>query len=208
MEKDLFRPELFQDKDPRTKQYLGKLALSALASIEVAVPSHGDSFNRLAFVSNEDRAGNWRDQYEFRQQLLKRDLARFATDMIGQVTGGLLICPYWGLRVLLRGVKDVRHKVERDHIVSLRDAWESGASAMCQNSREELNVDPLENVMVSKEANQDKGAAAFDAWRPTVDPELFAARQVAVKSKYRLSMTPSEVNAISSVLKKPDLSGL
>lgn len=206
MEKDLLRPELFEDKNPKTKKYLGKLALSALNDLVIAPPTQGRyfSFNRDRFSTKAELDGNWVRQYKFRQMLLRRDLSRIALDACGQVVGQLLVCPYMGNKVYLNGIDAVRTKVERDHIVSLRDAWGSGGWALSQDAREEFNVDPLENIMVSKTANKDKGALTIDKWRPHRNTYMFAVRQVAIKRKYWLTVQPDEANTMFNILNHGD----
>lgn len=116
--------------------------------------------------------------------------------------------------------------VDIEHVVSLGDAWISGAGtwdgAQGQQRRIDLANDPMNLLAASAQANTSKSDDSFDAW-PVQAPEgMFnegyacdlAARQIFVKAKYELSVTAAEKRALGQTLGQcpgqqlPDQEGL
>ncbi len=115
------------------------------------------------------------------------------------VLRGTLLDPYTG-QVLLheRG----GGQVEIDHVVSLSDAWQKGASTWPWSKRVALANDPLNLLATATAVNRAKRDADAASWLPPLRSArcAFAARQVAVKAKYGLGVTAAEHDALGRLL--------
>lgn len=92
--------------------------------------------------------------------------------------------------------------VQVDHVVALSNAWVTGARNLHPEQRQDLAGDPLNLLAVSAKANQAKGDADASEWLPP-SPEAqcpYVARQIAVKHRYGLWITPTEQLAMRAVL--------
>jgi hypothetical protein len=118
------------------------------------------------------------------------------------VTAGTLRDPYSGRIVdFVRG-QTTSSQVQIDHVVALSNAWQTGAQALSPLARRNLAEDPLELLAVTGSLNEAKGDGDAATWLPP-DKAFrcdYVARQVAVKSKYRLWVTPAERTQMASVL--------
>lgn len=139
-----------------------------------------------------------------RNFILKRDL-KSITWRSGEncmVATGTLLDPYTGRKIdFVRGVK-TSLAVQIDHVVALSDAWQKGAQQISSNSRYALYNDPLNLLAVDGPTNESKGDGDAASWLPPNKAYrcAYVARQVAVKSKYRLWVTAAEKAAIQQVL--------
>lgn len=86
--------------------------------------------------------------------------------------------------------------------MALGDAWQSGAQFWSSSRREAFANDPLELLAVDGPANEAKGDADDASWLPPNRSFrcAYVARQVAVKKRYHLWMTPAEAAAARRVL--------
>jgi hypothetical protein len=145
-----------------------------------------------------------RNGCDTRDDILRRDLTlrRVRPGTRGcVVTRGALADPY--TRRLIRYVRGARSEVDIDHVVALGDAWQKGAQRWPFAKRVALANDPLNLLAVSASANRQKGDADAATWLPanTSFRCAYVARQVEVKRKYGLSVTPAERNAMLRVLR-------
>lgn len=118
------------------------------------------------------------------------------------VTKGVIFDPYTGrLEQFTRGYK-TSSEIQIDHEVALENAYRSGAMKLSYQQRVRLANDPLELVAASGRQNVIKGADDAAGWLPAYKPYdcLYVARQIAVKAKYRLSVTPQEKQAMLKIL--------
>jgi hypothetical protein len=92
--------------------------------------------------------------------------------------------------------------VQIDHVVALSNAWQTGAAALSASQRQDLANDPLNLQATAGAVNQAKSDGDAATWLPPNKSYrcTYVARQVAVKSKYRLWVTTAERQAISTVL--------
>ncbi len=92
--------------------------------------------------------------------------------------------------------------VDIDHVVSLGNAWETGAQQLSDEDRRRFANDPLNLLAVDGPANRRKGDADAATWLPPNKAFRcsYVARQTAVKTRYRLWVTAAERSAISAVL--------
>lgn len=116
------------------------------------------------------------------------------------VTSGRLDDPYSG--------KSIDYKagdgsdIHLEHVVSLGDAWRTGARHLSQQERTNLANDPLNLLMAKGSLNTAKGDANIATWQPPNKSFRcdYAARQIAVKSKYDLWVVPAEKRTLTQVL--------
>ncbi len=92
--------------------------------------------------------------------------------------------------------------IDIDHVVALGNAWATGASQWDIRKRAALANDPMNLLPVNASVNRQKGDGDAATWLPRNKPFrcAYVARQVSVKSKYGLWVTPSERAAMERVL--------
>ena len=92
-------------------------------------------------------------------------------------------------------------------VVALSDAWQKGAQNLSKRERILLANDPLNLLAVSGPLNQQKSDRDAASWLPPNKAYRcpMVARQIAVKSRYKLWVTQAEKDAMKQVLKRcPD----
>lgn len=139
-----------------------------------------------------------------RDMILERDLTD-TTVKDGRVTGGLLHDPYTGVDVRFEYGPDTSGAVWVDHIVSLEDAWRSGASTWDGERRREFMNDP--DVLLAVDGGQARAKgdglnADGTIWLPSAPDAVcgYVAARVAVKHAYGLSMTDTERESTRAAL--------
>lgn len=180
-------------------------ALALLDTLKVAAKGTMSGYDRDAFGpawtdDNDDLDGH--NHCDTRDDILTRDLTG-VTYKSGHcvVATGTLDDPYTGKTIhFVRGPKST--VVQIDHVVPLGDAWTTGARQLSATQRRDLAEDPLELLAVDGPANGAKSDSDASAWLP---PEkdyacFYVARQVAVKAKYHLWVTPTEKAAMTHTL--------
>lgn len=92
--------------------------------------------------------------------------------------------------------------VDIDHVVALSNAWQTGAQQLTRARREALANDPLNLVAVDRAVNRAKGDGDAATWLPPDRAARcgYVARQIAVKTRYRLWVTAPEQAAMHRVL--------
>jgi hypothetical protein len=118
------------------------------------------------------------------------------------VIAGVLHDPYTGRRLAF--TKTDAAAVQIDHVVALSDAWQKGAAQWDATRRREFANDPLELLAVDGPTNASKGDGDAATWLPPSKSYRcrFVARQIAVKAKWQLSVTPAEHDAMARVLER------
>ena len=139
-----------------------------------------------------------------RDDVLARDLTRVAHRRGSRcvVQRGRLDDPYTRKTIaFVRGVGSSA-RVQIDHVVALADAWRTGARRWRADLRLFYANDPLVLLAVDGSANEAKGDGDAAAWLPpnAAFDCRYVARQVAVKAKYSLWVTPAERTAMTGVL--------
>jgi hypothetical protein len=179
------------------------LAFEALETLQVRGKAPRTGYSREVF------GPAWfdvdRNRCNTRDDILARDLVERQMDGSCRVLAGVLYPdPYTGENIrFVRGAS----LVDIDHVVALAQAWESGAWQWRFPQRVRFANDPLNLLAVSARANRQKGDREAAAWLPANRSFRcpFIARQIAVKAKYRLSVTPAEKTAMQRVLQRcPD----
>jgi hypothetical protein len=180
---------------PRASDVLGALAVRGRA------PATG--YRRALYGDGwADEDG---DGCSTREEILERDLVNTTVRRSGScqvIATGVLADPYSGRSITFRRGTDTSSLVQIDHVVALMDSWQTGAQQLTPARREQLANDPLNLLAVDGAANEGKGASDAASWLPPNRAYrcAYVARQVAVKSKYGLWVTPAEKVAITRVL--------
>lgn len=145
-----------------------------------------------------------RNGCDTRSDTLRRDLTDITfkprTNQCLVLRGALDSDPYTGKRIEF--VKGGASEVDVDHVVALGNAYVSGAAELEPAVRLAIANDPLNLLTVDASANRQKGDGDAATWLPANKRFRcdYVSRQVAVKSKYTLSVTVAEKAAISRVL--------
>mgnify|MGYP003338270275 FL=1 len=194
-------------------QYLADLSNSDLAidqlnSLPVKGRAPKTGYTRAQF--GQEWADIDRNGCDTRNDILKRDLTNTtfkAKTRDCVVISGVLIDPYSGDRIeFLRGEK-TSSLIQIDHVVALSNAWQTGAFQKTLAERTQFANDPLNLLAVKGSLNNQKGDGDAATWLPPLKSYrcAYVARQIAVKKKYGLWVTPPEKAAIAAILAKcPD----
>jgi len=175
-------------------------ALAALAALPVKGRAPKTGYARAQF--GPAWADTDHDGCDQRNQVLGRDLTAVVKRGRCVVVTGLLHDPYTDTAVpFIRGTL-TSDDVQIDHVVALSNAWQTGAQALDVYQRELIATDPLNLLAVDGATNQSKGDGDAATWLPPAKGYrcAYVARQVAVKTRYKLWVTPAERDAIARVL--------
>jgi hypothetical protein len=173
--------------------------ISTLNSLEVKgrAPKTGYSRAQFSHWSDLDRNG-----CDARNDILKRDLTEVVFK-VGtrdcKVLSGVLLDPFSNKVLTFTSVKSA---VDIDHVVSLSNAWQTGAAYFDRNIRSQIANDPLNLLAVDAKLNRQKGDGDAATWLPPNKAFRceYVSRQVSVKAKYSLWVTSPEKEAILRVL--------
>lgn len=195
----IISPDLWQQAAPMPQDAkLEGAAMEALVSLPVKGRAPKTGYTRTQFGDGWALVRGC----DTRNIILNRDLADVAVNEACKVTAGRLDDPYTGKTILFSRGASTSDDVQIDHVVALSNAWQTGAQQLTAAEREQLANDPLELLAVDGAANQAKSDGDAATWLPQNKAFRcqYVARQVAVKQKYRLWVTPSERDAITRVL--------
>ncbi|WP_345752202.1 HNH endonuclease family protein [Microbacterium rhizophilus] len=175
-------------------------ALAPLETLEVKGRAPKTGYTREQFGhrwKDVDRNG-----CDSRNDILARDLTGVARSGPCTVVTGSLADPYTGTTIAFVRGQGTSELVQIDHVVALSDAWQKGAQQLTPDERERFANDPLNLLAVDGSANASKGDGDAATWLPPVEGIrcAYVARRVAVKSAYRLWVTPAERDAIARIL--------
>jgi hypothetical protein len=176
---------------------------AALAELGVKGRAPRTGYDRDAF--GREWADIDRNGCDTRNDILRRDLdpVEIRPGTHGCVAErGSLDDPFSGEQLFFERGSDTSILVQIDHVVSLSNAWQTGAQSWGASRREQFANDPLNLLAVDGPLNSQKSDGDAATWLPpnrTFWCE-FVSRQVAVKSKYSLWVTPPERDAMQRVL--------
>jgi Protein of unknown function (DUF1524) len=146
------------------------------------------------------RFPHWRkigENCDVRDAVLKRDGTKVKYSGCN-VVAGTWRSPYDGV------VLDSPATVDVDHLVPLANAWRSGAAAWSEQAREDFanDLDDPQLVAVSASSNRAKGDQDPSTWRPrmTGDWCVYATDWIAVKTRWKLTVTTGEKAALADML--------
>jgi hypothetical protein len=177
----------------------GTLALDLLLTIPIELETP-DGYDRDLFPHWSDEDG---DRCDTREEVLIRDAG--GTAKVGSncaVTSGLWYSVYDGIWL------DQARQLQVDHVVALKEAWDSGANQWTTFRREQFANDlddPHALIAVSSSSNQSKGAADPSNWLPENQDDQcrYIVAWTIVKAGWELSMDESEHGRIRNLLTGP-----
>jgi hypothetical protein len=139
-----------------------------------------------------------------RNDILVRDLTNTTTSATCKILTGTLVSPYTSETIAFTRGRDTSAEVQIDHVVSLSNAWQTGAQQLTQAQRVSFANDPINLLAVDGESNLQKGDGDAATWLPATKAFRcsYAARQVSVKATYGLWVTQAEHDALSRELSK------
>jgi len=190
--------------------FIGVLPQAATA----AAPTVTDVIATIAVKGRAPKTGYTRAQFgpawedvngngcDTRNDILKRDLSSPVFEGSCKILSGTLLDPYSGEVInFLRGVS-TSSLVQIDHVVALSNAWQTGAFKLTAEKRAALANDPLNLLAVKGKLNSQKSDGDAATWLPPKKNYrcAYVARQVAVKAKYGLWLTPPEKAAILKII--------
>jgi hypothetical protein len=183
-------------------------ALELLATVRVKGRAANTGYARAQFGpawtdDNDDIDGH--NGCDTRNDILRRDLVQVTIKEGSNgctVLTGTLHDPYTARTIAFTRGPSTSNAVQIDHVVALDDAWQTGAQQWSSRKRTDLANDPLELLAVDGPTNEAKGDGDAATWLPPNKAYrcAYVARQVAVKARYGLWMTPAEHAAIARVL--------
>jgi hypothetical protein len=168
--------------------------LFAAIPIELETPA---GYDRDFFEVWSDEDG---DGCDTRDEVLLRDSVE--SPSVGSscdVGAGLWYSVYDGVWL------DHARQLQVDHVVALKEAWDSGARDWDPSRRVAFGNDLTSQntlIAVSSSANQDKGDADPSNWLPPNEDDVcrYIAAWVVIKATWELSMDPSEHGRIGNLL--------
>jgi hypothetical protein len=178
-------------------------ALVALSSLAVKGRAPKTGYSREMFGPawvDVDRNG-----CDTRNDLLIDTLTDRTMSGSCKVMAGTLDDPYTASTI--RYVRGGASEVDVDHVVSMSDAWQKGATPWRYAKRVAFANDPLNLQPTDASANRQKGDGDAATWLPPNKAYrcVYVARQIAVKKKYQLWITGAERDAMIRVLRScPD----
>ena len=188
-----------QSQQPELVSGSGEIARDALAALPTKGRAPKTGYKRSQFGDGWAKAGGC----DTRNVILRRDLTNAVLgDDNCKVQAGALSDPYTGQRIAFKRGANSSGAVQIDHVVALSNAWQTGAQQLSSDQRISLANDPLELLAVDGPANQQKGDGDAATWLPSNKPFRcqYIARQIAVKKKYSLWVTPPERTAMERIL--------
>jgi len=176
-------------------------ALSSLNKLPVKgrAPKSGYSRDKFPHWRDPDRNG-----CDARNDILKRDLTmvafRAGSDNC-KVISGKLLDPFSNKEIIF-DLSQSSSNIDIDHVVALSNAWQTGGFQLTTQQRTNFANDPLNLIAVDFRLNRQKGDGDAATWLPPYKSYrcTYVARQVLVKEKYKLWVTPPEKAAISKLL--------
>ncbi len=179
------------------------LAIVILEKISVKGKAPKTGYSRTEFTHWSDPDKNGCDA---RNDTLKRDFAWIVFRERSnecKVIKGLLLDPFSGKSINF-DLQNSNSNVDIDHIVSLSNAWQTGAAYLSKEIRANFANDPLNLLAVDAKLNRQKGDGDAATWLPPLKSYRceYVSRQVAIKYKYSLWVTSPEKKAIARVLEK------
>ncbi|NBO51773.1 MAG: HNH endonuclease [Actinobacteria bacterium] len=174
-------------------------SITLLNTLEVKGRAPKTGYSRAQFPHWSDLDRNGCDS---RNEILKRDLTQIVFK-VGtkdcKVLSGVLQDPFSNKLLTFTTAKSV---VDIDHLVALSNAWQTGAAYFDKGIRTQIANDPINLLAVDAKLNRQKGDGDAATWLPPNKAFRceYVSRQVEVKAKYSLWVTPPERDAIIRVL--------
>lgn len=184
--------------EPSAQDAATGTALAALHALDVKAEYPGTDYEREAFGDgwvDVDRNG-----CDTRNDMLAERLESISWNGSCTIVSGDLADPFTGSWITFE--RGGASEVDIDHLVALSAAWSTGAADWEYAKRVAFANDPLNLEPVDAGQNRSKGDDDASEWLPPSEDFhcQYVARQVAVKTKYALWVTPAEFAAMDQVL--------
>ncbi len=180
-----------------TQKFVANDAKSVLASIKVE-NEYKSGYKRSLFVHWSDLDGNGCDT---REEVLKRDsISKPQVDPYRcYVVAGDWYSKYDGKTLTDRSDVDI------DHVVALKEAWDSGAWAWSMSQRQAFANDLTDRrtlIAVTDRVNASKSDKDPSNWMPPLKSYwcTYLSDWISVKARWGLSMDQSEFGRIKNLL--------
>lgn len=119
---------------------------------------------------------------------------RFADERRCRVVTGRWISMYSGKVIQNAG------KVDIDHVVPLKWAWDHGSDKWSRAERQKFANDPVNLVPAEASLNWQKGAQGPEDWLPPAGRCQYVSRFMRIVKVYRLQLSPGEANGYRQLL--------
>lgn len=194
----LLHPDMYSLPSGKQTNDVTMKTLTALDQLPVKGRAPKTGYVRTQFGDGWTLVGGC----DMRNIILARDLENVAVSPSCKVLSGDLHDPYTGKSIHFARGTDTSDDVQIDHVVALSNAWQTGAQQISYAQRAAFANDPLNLLAVDGQANQDKGDGDAATWLPPNKSFRcqYVTRQVEVKKKYGLWVTPAEQQMIRRVL--------
>jgi hypothetical protein len=177
-------------------------AQQRLAKLEVKQAGAMTGYSRAKF------GPAWEDvdlnRCDTRNDILARDLRprSFKGESECKVAEGKLADPYTGKPISFVQGNKTSSAVQIDHVVALAAAWRTGAKQWTGDPRPFYANDPLVLLAVDGPANNAKGDKDAANWLPPNGAYQckYVAKQISIKTKYALWVTPPEQAEMAEVI--------
>jgi hypothetical protein len=182
--------------------------LAVLGTLETKGRAPKTGYDRSQFGdawSDDVTVAGGRNGCDTRNDMLRRDLVDVLLKPGSNgcaVLSGTLNDPYTGTSFAFQRGPQTSAEVQVDHIVSLSEAWQTGAQFWDEFTRRNFANDPRNLQATLGWVNQEKGDGDSATWLPPNKAYrcTFVSRIVEVKAAYRLWVTQAERDAIARVL--------
>ncbi len=175
-----------------------QLATKTLDTLPVKGRAPKTGYSRDQFGNGWTQMGSC----TIRDKILARDFAEvtYASDTDCAVISGVLHDPYAAKTIAFN--RGDASAVQIEHVIALSDAWQKGAQQLSPATRAQFANDPLELLAVDGPTNSDKSDSDAASWLPPnkLYRCRYIARQIAVKAKYQLWVTPAEHEVMKNIL--------
>lgn len=180
-----------------------ELAITTLENLPVKGRAPKTGYTRAQFGptwADVDRNG-----CDTRNDILQRDLTEIsyrAKTRNCVVESGNLVDRYSGEVINFKRGNISSMEVQIDHVVSLSNAWQTGAFKLDALQRRALANDPLNLFAVKGRLNSQKRDGDAATWLPPLKSFrcTYVSHQIAVKAKYSLWVTAPEKAAMRRIL--------
>lgn len=186
-----------QNTQVTQRRFADEDARSVLANIKVE-NEYKTGYKRSLFIHWADLDGNGCDT---REEILKRDsVSKPQVDPYRcYVVAGDWYSPYDGAKLSDRGDVDI------DHVVALKEAWDSGAWAWTESQRKAFANDMSDRrtlIAVTDRVNVSKSDKDPSNWMPPLRSYwcTYLGDWISVKARWNLSMDQSEFGRIKNLL--------
>lgn len=174
-------------------------AASLVSRLTVESESGSATYVRSAFQHWIDADSDCQDARAEVLQQETRAPVEFTTSSRCTVRSGSWLSPYDGVTWTLASDVDI------DHMIPLKEAWESGARSWTPSRRRDFANDLAYGatlVAVTDNVNQSKGDRDPSQWLPPLTSSrcLYAIQWAQVKIRWSLSVDVAERSALSSIL--------